>query len=140
VVTAYHTARDTLSFLRKHEWECLIIDEGHAVKNDRSELSLGLGAVRAHHRVILTGTPLQNNIRELFNIMQYGLFKIPLTVRFLDPKNFNSEKLEEKYQELDEVKVREIHEMLRYFPIIPFLTIAHVSFVEQKPMSSNFRL
>ena len=71
MVTAYHTARDTLSFLKKYEWECVIVDEGHAVKNDQSELSQALVALPTHHRVILTGTPLQNNIRELFNIMQY---------------------------------------------------------------------
>lgn len=71
VITGYGTARTTISFLRKFEWECLIVDEGQALKNDKSELFRELCSLHVHHRVILTGTPLQNNIRELFNIMQY---------------------------------------------------------------------
>ena len=58
--------------------------------------------------------------------------------RFLDPTNFNSEKLETKYQELDHAKVREIHEMLRYLARVFFLIADHVSSVEQKPMSSPY--
>lgn len=103
VITGYGTARNTVSFLRKYEWECLIVDEGQALKNDKSELFEALCALRVHHRIILTGTPLQNNIRELFNIMQ-----------FLDPSQFNAEDLQERYEELDEERVREIHSLLRY--------------------------
>jgi len=102
VVTGYNTARTTISFLRKYEWECLIVDEGQALKNDKSDLFKDLCTLNVHHRLILTGTPLQNNIRELFNIMQ-----------FLDPSQFHASELEEKYEELDEERVREIHTMLR---------------------------
>ena len=102
VVTGYNTARTTISFLRKYEWECLIVDEGQALKNDKSDLFKDLCTLNVHHRLILTGTPLQNNIRELFNIMQ-----------FLDPSQFHAAELEEKYEELDEERVREIHTMLR---------------------------
>ena len=73
VITGYGTARTTVSFLRKFEWECLIVDEGQALKNDKSELFQELCTLKVDHRIILTGTPLQNNIRELFNIMQYVL-------------------------------------------------------------------
>jgi chromodomain-helicase-DNA-binding protein 4 len=71
VITGYGTARTTVSFLRKFEWECLIVDEGQALKNDKSELFQELCTLKVQHRIILTGTPLQNNIRELFNLMQY---------------------------------------------------------------------
>jgi chromodomain-helicase-DNA-binding protein 4 len=70
VITGYGTARTTISFFRKYNWECLIVDEGQALKNDKSELFAELCTLKVNHRVILTGTPLQNNIRELFNIMQ----------------------------------------------------------------------
>jgi chromodomain-helicase-DNA-binding protein 4 len=71
VVTGYGTARTTVSFLKRFNWEGLIVDEGQALKNDKSELFEELCSLKVNHRVILTGTPLQNNIRELFNIMQY---------------------------------------------------------------------
>jgi chromodomain-helicase-DNA-binding protein 4 len=76
VITGYGTARTTISFLRKFEWECLVVDEGQALKNDKSELFKELCTLKVQHRLILTGTPLQNNIRELFNILQYCPFKI----------------------------------------------------------------
>ncbi len=76
VITGYGTARTTVSFLRKFEWECLIVDEGQALKNDKSELFQELCTLKVHHRIILSGTPLQNNIRELFNIMQYVLLNL----------------------------------------------------------------
>jgi chromodomain-helicase-DNA-binding protein 4 len=71
VITGYGTARTTVSFLRKFAWECLIVDEGQALKNDKSDLFQELCTLHVQHRIILTGTPLQNNIRELFNIMQF---------------------------------------------------------------------
>ena len=70
VITGYGTARTTISFLRKYKWECLVVDEGQALKNDKTELFQELCSLKVQHRIILTGTPLQNNIRELFNIMQ----------------------------------------------------------------------
>jgi SNF2 family DNA or RNA helicase len=72
VITGYGTARNTISFLRKYIWECLIVDEGQALKNDKSELFEALCTLQVQQRIVLTGTPLQNNIRELFNIMQYA--------------------------------------------------------------------
>jgi chromodomain-helicase-DNA-binding protein 4 len=72
VITGYGTARNTISFLRKYVWECLIVDEGQALKNDKSELFEALCTLQVQQRIVLTGTPLQNNIRELFNIMQYA--------------------------------------------------------------------
>ena len=113
VISGYGTARTTVSFLRKFQWECLIVDEGQALKNDKSDLFRELCTLHVQHRIILTGTPLQNNIRELFNIMQFVALYILLNCRFLDPSQFDAEELEGRYEELDEEGVREIHGMLR---------------------------
>src|ERR1700734_2675914 len=109
VITGYGTARTTVSFLRKFAWECLIVDEGQALKNDKSDLFRELCTLHVQYRIILTGTPLQNNIRELFNIMQFVALYILLNCRFLDPSQFDAEELEGRYEELDEEGVREIH-------------------------------
>jgi SNF2 family DNA or RNA helicase len=82
VITGYGTARTTVSFLRRFEWECLIVDEGQALKNDKSDLFKELCTLQVQHRVILTGTPLQNTIRELFNIMQFVTVLTALIVDF----------------------------------------------------------
>jgi chromodomain-helicase-DNA-binding protein 4 len=76
VITSYHTARDSSSFFRKYHWELLVVDEGQALKNDGSQLFEQLSSLKVQHRILLTGTPLQNNIRELFNILQFDPFGI----------------------------------------------------------------
>jgi SWI/SNF-related matrix-associated actin-dependent regulator of chromatin subfamily A member 5 len=50
-------------FRRKYVWTLVIVDEGHRLKNDKSLLSDRLRSVPALSRIILTGTPLQNNLR-----------------------------------------------------------------------------
>ena len=78
----------------------------YAVKNDKSLLFTKLNELKAKHRVIMTGTPLNNNIRELFNLMN-----------FLDPDNWSDlEALETEYEELTEDLVKQLHDRLRpYF-------------------------
>lgn len=51
----------------------ITIDEGHRLKNDTSKLSASLARISAPFRLILTGTPLQNNLNELWALMHYVL-------------------------------------------------------------------
>ena len=53
------------------EWDTLVVDEGHRLKNDASKLFAALMRVKAQHKLLLTGTPLQNNLDELFNLMTF---------------------------------------------------------------------
>ena len=48
-------------FRRRFLWTCLIVDEGHRLKNANSQLADKLRAVPCLSKVILTGTPLQNS-------------------------------------------------------------------------------
>ncbi|KAJ1348519.1 hypothetical protein KIN20_003835 [Parelaphostrongylus tenuis] len=58
-------------FLRKIPFRVCVIDEAHRLKNRNCKLLTGgLHALRMEHRVLLTGTPLQNNIEELFLVAQ----------------------------------------------------------------------
>lgn len=73
------------------------------VKNNSSLLFQRLKKLNAVHRVLLTGTPLNNNLRELFNLLN-----------FLDEPNFRHLKdLEERFEDLNENLVIELHEMLQ---------------------------
>jgi len=47
-------------------WEYMIIDEGHRIKNRTSRLFEQLQHFKVKHRLILTGTPMQNHIQELW--------------------------------------------------------------------------
>lgn len=110
------------------------MDEGQALKNDKSELFQELCTLNVHHRVILTGTPLQNNIRELFNIMQYITLSPGAHYRFLDSSEFNAKELENQFEELDEERVREIHSMLRWISLASPANIDRDSFDGSKLM------
>ena len=51
--------------------DILVVDEGHRMKNDRSRLALELSQVSTRRRVLMTGTPLQNNLVEYFHMVNY---------------------------------------------------------------------
>jgi SWI/SNF-related matrix-associated actin-dependent regulator of chromatin subfamily A member 5 len=52
-------------FRRKYVWTTIIIDEGHRIKNSRAQLSEKLRVIPSLGKAILTGTPLQNNLKEV---------------------------------------------------------------------------
>ncbi|KAF7320271.1 SNF2 family DNA-dependent ATPase [Mycena kentingensis (nom. inval.)] len=93
-------------FKNQPRWEVLVVDEGQRLKSDSSLLFKKLNDLNTLHRVIMTGTPLNNNIRELFNLMN-----------FLDPKEWKDlEALTQQHEELDEELVKKLHVRLRpYF-------------------------
>lgn len=105
VVTSYEAATDDSCrrVFRNVNWAGLIVDEGQRLKNDKSQLYAALAAVRVPFRLLLTGTPLQNNARELFNLLQ-----------FLDD-NIKAAELEEKYEEMTSENIKELHDQIRPF-------------------------
>jgi len=57
-------------------WHTVTIDEGHRLKNEASSLCGALGRLQAPFRVLLTGTPLQNNLHELWALLHFLLPKV----------------------------------------------------------------
>eukprot|EP01083_Nonionella_stella_P117401 349841_1 len=55
-------------------WDYVILDEGHRIKNPTTQVALASRAVPAAHRVILTGTPMQNNLQELWALLDFVTF------------------------------------------------------------------
>lgn len=105
VVTSYDAAADDSCrrFFRSVSWAGLIVDEGQRLKNDKSQLYTALTSVRAPYRLLMTGTPLQNNARELFNLLH-----------FLD-ESVNAAELEETYAEMTSENIKELHDQIRPF-------------------------
>lgn len=118
VIASYESMIDggTKKDLAKIKWAGLVVDEGQRLKNDKSQLYERLQRMKFGFRTLLTGTPLQNSIRELFNLIQ-----------FLDPQR-DAEQLEEEYGDLTSDNIRALHEMIRPFflrrtkaEVLPFL-------------------
>ncbi|CAI8610581.1 unnamed protein product [Vicia faba] len=59
--------------LSKVHWHYIIIDEGHRIKNASCKLNADLKHYRSSHRLLLTGTPLQNNLEELWALLNFLL-------------------------------------------------------------------
>ena len=55
------------------KWGALVIDEGHKLKGAASKLAAALATISAEFRLLLTGTPLQNNLKELWALLDFVL-------------------------------------------------------------------
>lgn len=73
VITSYEIVFRDLSFFKKFTWKFLIIDEGHRIKNIDCRLVRDLSKLRSMNRLLLTGTPLQNNLAELWSLLHFLL-------------------------------------------------------------------
>lgn len=74
LVTTYEYVIRDKSQLKRFPWEYIIVDEGHRMKNADSLLARILGCdYHSRHRLLLTGTPLQNNLPELWALLNFLL-------------------------------------------------------------------
>lgn len=72
VITTYEMFVTEQSwFKRAFAWRYVVTDEGHKLKNEKSNVSSALQTIRAEHRLLLTGTPLQNNLQELWALLHW---------------------------------------------------------------------
>lgn len=71
VVTSYDVARNDIEFLEDKNFNYLVLDEGHIIKNAASKLTKSVKRLRSEHRLILSGTPIQNNVLELWSLFDF---------------------------------------------------------------------
>lgn len=72
-VTSYEMCIREKSVFKKFNWRYLIIDEAHRIKNEKSKLSEILREFKTSNRLLITGTPLQNNLHELWALLNFLL-------------------------------------------------------------------
>uniref|UniRef100_A0A8K9X9Z4 Chromodomain-helicase-DNA-binding protein 8 n=1 Tax=Oncorhynchus mykiss TaxID=8022 RepID=A0A8K9X9Z4_ONCMY len=80
LITTFEMILSDCPELREISWRCVIIDEAHRLKNRNCKLLDSLKMLDLEHKVLLTGTPLQNTVEELFSLLH-----------FLEPAQFSSE-------------------------------------------------
>jgi SWI/SNF-related matrix-associated actin-dependent regulator of chromatin subfamily A member 5 len=108
-VTSFEMAIKERTALRKFSWRYIIIDEAHRIKNESSILAKTMRLFNTNYRLLITGTPLQNNLHELWALLN-----------FLLPEIFSSaETFDEWFQisgdnDQHEV-VQQLHKVLRPF-------------------------
>lgn len=73
VVTTYEMATIERHAFNKFKWRYLIIDEAHRIKNEQSVLAKVVRFYHSQNRLLITGTPLQNNLHELWALLNFLL-------------------------------------------------------------------
>jgi SWI/SNF-related matrix-associated actin-dependent regulator of chromatin subfamily A member 5 len=109
LVTSYEGLLKEKGRLGKIDWRYLVIDEAHRIKNEKSSLSVAVRTIKTQFRLLITGTPLQNNLRELWALLN-----------FLMPEIFgDAEQFDEWFSLSDESGkenvIKKLHTILRPF-------------------------
>lgn len=73
IVTSYEIVMNDRKFLQRYNWKYIVVDEGHRIKNLNCKLIKELKSYASANRLLLTGTPLQNNLAELWSLLNFLL-------------------------------------------------------------------
>ncbi|KAF1935510.1 hypothetical protein EJ02DRAFT_484672 [Clathrospora elynae] len=71
VITSYDICRNDADVLKPINWNYCVLDEGHLIKNSKSKTSQAVKQFQSNHRLILSGTPIQNNVLELWSLFDF---------------------------------------------------------------------
>uniref|UniRef100_A0A182ILL8 Uncharacterized protein n=1 Tax=Anopheles atroparvus TaxID=41427 RepID=A0A182ILL8_ANOAO len=72
-ITSYEMCIREKATFKRFNWRYMVIDEAHRIKNEKSKLSEILREFKTANRLLLTGTPLQNNLHELWALLNFLL-------------------------------------------------------------------
>lgn len=73
VITSYALLRRDIDTLREINFSTAVLDEAQHIKNPETQNAQAAFALRAAHRFVLTGTPMENSVRDLWSIMNFAL-------------------------------------------------------------------
>ncbi|EME27220.1 chromatin remodeling complex / DNA-dep ATPase [Galdieria sulphuraria] len=73
IITSYEMIMRDKKYLSKLQWKYLIVDEGHRIKNMNCQLLRELKSYFSSNRLLITGTPLQNDLSELWSLLNFLL-------------------------------------------------------------------
>ncbi|KAG8375831.1 hypothetical protein BUALT_Bualt10G0141200 [Buddleja alternifolia] len=128
LLTSYEMINMDTASLKPIKWECMIVDEGHRLKNKDSKLFSSMKQYSSRHRVLLTGTPLQASLQIIspfllpsciyddgcLHALQNNLDELFMLMHFLDAGKFGSlEEFQEEFKDINqEEQISRLHKML----------------------------
>ena len=122
LLTTYEFIIKDRPVLSKVKWLHMIVDEGHRMKNSGSKLSSTITQYyHTRYRLILTGTPLQNNLPELWSLLNFVLPNIFKSVKSFDEwfntpfANTGGQDKMDLTEEEQLLVIRRLHKVLRPF-------------------------
>uniref|UniRef100_A0A0E0M1S1 Chromatin-remodeling complex ATPase n=1 Tax=Oryza punctata TaxID=4537 RepID=A0A0E0M1S1_ORYPU len=120
IVTSYEMAMSDAKHLAHYKWKYVIVDEGHRLKNSKCLLLRELKRLPMDNKLLLTGTPLQNNLAELWSLLNFILPDIFSSHQeFESWFDFSAKGGEEEQEDSEEKRkvdvVSKLHAILRPF-------------------------
>ncbi|KAI4082355.1 chromodomain helicase DNA binding protein 1 like [Homo sapiens] len=109
LLTTYEICLKDASFLKSFPWSVLVVDEAHRLKNQSSLLHKTLSEFSVVFSLLLTGTPIQNSLQELYSLLS-----------FVEPDLFSKEEVGDfiqRYQDIEKESesASELHKLLQPF-------------------------
>jgi chromodomain-helicase-DNA-binding protein 4 len=80
LLTSYEFPSMDFTTLQSLHWSMIVVDEAHRLKSSQSLFFRTLAKYHVDYKLLLTGTPLQNNLEELFNLLN---FLVPQKFRYV---------------------------------------------------------
>ncbi|KAG6826565.1 hypothetical protein H0H92_015298 [Tricholoma furcatifolium] len=114
-ITSYEMCLIEKSAFRKFSFEYIVIDEAHRIKNVDSILSQIVREFMSRGRMLITGTPLQNNLKELFALLNFICPEIFVDYKDLDSFLHKDDSGVEDEEEKSKKVVEALHKILRPF-------------------------
>ncbi|KAI9096118.1 hypothetical protein DFS34DRAFT_154547 [Phlyctochytrium arcticum] len=71
IITSYEILRNDINELGRFHFNYCILDEGHIIKNPKTKMTQSVKCIQSLHRLILSGTPIQNNVLELWSLFDF---------------------------------------------------------------------
>ena len=71
IVTTYDSIRRSPDEWTNHNWSYVVLDEGQKIRNPDADVTLACKRFRTPHRLLLSGTPIQNDLRELWSLFDF---------------------------------------------------------------------
>lgn len=71
IVTTYSGIRIYSETLQRYNWDYVILDEGHKIRNPNAEITISVKQFSTIHKIILSGSPIQNNLQELWSLFDF---------------------------------------------------------------------
>ncbi len=71
IITTYGTARVDIDILKQHQFNYIILDESQSIKNAGSQSSKAVRLLRSNYKLVLTGTPIENGVQELWSQLSF---------------------------------------------------------------------
>lgn len=122
ILTSYGIVRLDTELLKTYYFDYIILDESQAIKNPDSNTSKAVRSLKSRHRLILTGTPVENSTMDLWSQMSF------INPGLLGNQHFfRNEFLKPIEKEKDEHKTRRLHALIK-----PFILRRHKSQVARE--------